>query len=489
MSEFREEEDALGLVRIPIDALHGPQTQRALDNLPFRQSPLPQDFIDAILMIKLAAARSHGALNALPQARADAIARACQSLLADPQRHRHFPLSRFQTGSATSSHMNVNEVIATLASQALGSRLHPNDDVNLGQSSNDVVPSAIHISCHLALQNQLLPALDEIRALLVRRSEELHDVIKTGRTHLMDALPIRFSQCLRSWECQLAHHQNALQQSLLPLAQLPLGGTAVGTGINAPVGFRKQVHQELSQLTNIALSPAAHPGALISALDPSLTLSGDLKGVACALVKISNDLRWMNSGPNAGIGEIQLPELQPGSSIMPGKVNPVVPEAVLMAASEVIGNDTTVTLAGQSGNFELTVMLPLVAEKLLGSIALLTDAVTLLNRQALARFSLRHDAIEAPLARNPILVTALAPHIGYSQAAKIAKTAQASGRPILEVAREMTDLESAYLEALLSPEKMVDNNDAADPETDRKPGARNSQTEKKDREDPKPKED
>ncbi len=455
MTRYRTEVDALGPVRIPLDALHGPQTQRALDNLPFRQPPLPQAFIDAILLIKLAAARSHQALNTLPGPRAEAIAQACQALLNDPKRHRHFPLSRFQTGSATSSHMNVNEVVATLASQSLKEPVHPNDDVNLGQSSNDVVPSAIHISVHLALKSELLPALDEIRALLLRRAQELHGVIKTGRTHLMDALPIRFSQSLNSWACQLGHHQRSLIHLLPDLAQLPLGGTAVGTGINAPAGFKAAIHKELSGLTGLTLCPAPHPGALISALDPSLTLSGQLKGLACALIKISNDLRWMNSGPNAGIGEIKLPELQPGSSIMPGKVNPVVPEAALMAASEVIGNDTMVTLAAQSGNFELTVMLPLVAEKLLGSLSLLTDALTLINRQALARFIVQTEAITAPLTRNPILVTALAPRIGYSQAAKIAKAAQSSGRPILEVALEMTELDRDELAELLAPERIA----------------------------------
>lgn len=455
MPKTRQEQDSLGTVQVPADALYGAQTQRALDNLPFSAAPMPSRFIEAVLMIKLAAIRSHRQLGSLPTARCEAIEQGIQRLLSDPKRQRHFPLSRFQTGSGTSTHMNVNEVIAQRASQGADAPIHPNDDVNLGQSSNDVIPTAMLVSAVLSLQQQLNPALEKTLTVLRQRAEDCTGLVKTGRTHLMDALPIPFSQSLQSWASQLRWHQEGIASLLPALKRTPLGGTAVGTGVNAPEGFRQAVHQQLSALTGDTFTPADCPGALISAIDPVISLSGQLKALATAVVKLCNDLRWMNSGPHAGLNEIRLPALQPGSSIMPGKVNPVVPEAVAMAATEVVGNDAILTLAAQSGNFELNTMLPLAADKLLGSIALLSEGLILLTSKALSTMTVNEAAIAAPLSHNPMLITALAPQIGYEQAAKIAQQAEREGKPILAVAVAVTGLSEAALAPLLSPRRLA----------------------------------
>jgi len=387
----------------------------------------------------------------------EAIVDACKSLLVmgDAERMVHFPVDVFQTGSGTSSNMNANEVIATLASAALGEPVNPNDHVNAGQSSNDVIPTAIHVSAALQLQQHLLPALDHLVQTTHHKADSVHRHVKTGRTHLMDAMPVRMSQVLDGWACQVEAGSEHLRALLPALQQLAQGGTAVGTGVNAHPQFALCFAEELSVLTQLAFRPANNYFAAMGSQDTAVAVSGQLKGVAVSLMKIANDLRWMNSGPLAGLGEIELQALQPGSSIMPGKVNPVIPEATAMVAAQVIGNDTAITLAGQSGNFELNVMLPLVAHSLLNGIELLGNASRLLADKAVATFTVNDARLKEALSRNPILVTALNPLIGYAKAAEIAKQAYGEGRPIVDVADEQTDLGRERLLQLLDPEKLT----------------------------------
>ncbi len=347
--------------------------------------------------------------------------------------------------------MNANEVIAKLASDALGKRIHANDDVNMSQSSNDVVPSAIHVSAALELTQRLLPALEHLADAIEAKAHELDGIVKTGRTHLMDAMPVRFDQELGGWAVQIRSCGERLAGVLPRLTGLAQGGTAVGTGINAHPDFGARFAKALAQRTKIAFHPAQSYFEALSSQDTAVELSGQLKTTAVSLMKIANDLRWMNSGPLAGLAEIALPSLQPGSSIMPGKVNPVIPEAVAMVAAQVIGNDTTVTIAGQAGNFQLNVMLPVVALNLLQSIELLTNAARALADSAIAGFKVNRERLDEALERNPILVTALNPVIGYEKGAAIAKQAYLEGRPIREVAARETDLDEAKLGALLDP--------------------------------------
>jgi len=361
----------------------------------------------------------------------------------------------FQTGSGTSSNMNANEVIAALAGERLGSAVHPNDHVNMGQSSNDVIPTAIHVSAALAVRRELLPALEHLRDVIAAKETEVAGIIKTGRTHLMDAMPVSLSQELSGWRTQIENdvaRLKSVEPRLLALAQ---GGTAVGTGINAHPEFGARFCKELAALTGIAFVPARNYFEALSTQDTAVELSGQLKVLAVSLMKIANDLRWMNSGPLAGLAEIALPALQPGSSIMPGKVNPVIPEAVAMVAAQVIGNDTTITVAGQSGNFQLIVMLPVIADNLLESIRLLRNGARALADSAIAGFQVNKARLAEALDRNPILVTALNPVIGYEKGAAIAKKAYAEGRPIREVAAQMTNLSSAQLEKLLDPAELT----------------------------------
>jgi fumarate hydratase, class II len=454
MNTYRTERDSMGEVAVPADALWGAQTERARLNFPISGQPLPLPFIDALLHIKAAAAQANEVLGLLEPAAAQAIVAACDELLAWPDRLRHFPLDVFQTGSGTSTNMNANEVIAGLAARHLGRAVNANDEVNSGQSSNDVIPSAIHVSAALQLQHALLPALHLCRQAILAKAGTLADVVKTGRTHLMDAMPVRMDQVLGGWAEQI--HQNitrlqALQPQLQALAQ---GGTAVGTGINAHPDFAAHFHAALSERTGLAFVPAANYFAAMGSQDVAVALSGQLKTLAVSLMKIANDLRWMNSGPLAGLGEIELMALQPGSSIMPGKVNPVIPEAAAMVAAQVIGNDTTLTIAGQSGNFELNVMLPLVAARLLDSLQLLAHVLPLLA-EAIATFKVRPERLQEALARNPILATALNPQIGYQKAAEIAKQAYAEGRPVIDVAVERTGLSREALEHLLDPARLT----------------------------------
>ena len=449
MSDFRIERDSMGELKVPADALYGAQTQRAVQNFPISGLRMPREFIRALGLIKSAAAQANADLGHLKKAQAKAIRKAAERV-ARGEFDAHFPIDVFQTGSGTSSNMNANEVIAHVAAAA-GTKVHPNDDVNNGQSSNDVIPTAIQVSAVLVASERLLPALAHLKAVIDKRAKELRKVAKTGRTHLMDAMPVTFGQELGSWSAQVASAIERIQDALKRVRRLPQGGTAVGTGINADAKLGPAVAAELTRMTGVKFESAANYFEGIGSQDAAVELSGQLKTLAVSLLKIANDLRWMNSGPLAGLGEIELPALQPGSSIMPGKVNPVIPEAVAMVCAQVIGNDTTITVAGQSGNFQLNVMLPVVALNLLQSLELLANGAHALADKAIAGFKVRSDNIEQALAKNPILVTALNSVIGYDKGAATAKQAYKEGRPILDVAVETTGLSRRELEQLLDP--------------------------------------
>ncbi|HXF62986.1 MAG TPA: class II fumarate hydratase, partial [Caldilineaceae bacterium] len=369
---------------------------------------------------------------------------------------RHFPLDIFQTGSGTSTNMNANEVIAHLATQRLGRRVHPNDHVNMSQSSNDVIPTAIHISAYELVTKSLLPALAHLHQTLEKKAGEVDHVVITGRTHLMDAMPLRMSQEVGGWASQIAHGIQRLEATLPRLAALAQGATAVGTGINAHPEFGKRIAAKLAEMSGCAFVTSANYFESLSTQDAAVELSGQLKTVAVSLMKIANDLRWMNSGPLAGLGEISLPALQPGSSIMPGKINPVIPEAVMMVCAQVMGNDLTITVGGQHGNFQLNVMLPVIAYNLCQSIELLAAASRVLADKAVAGFTVNEERIASLVGRNPILVTALNPVIGYEKGAKIAKQAYAENRLLKEVALETTDLTAEELDRLLDPRRLTE---------------------------------
>ncbi|UOE78452.1 class II fumarate hydratase [Vibrio splendidus] len=448
--ELRIEKDSMGEVKVPADALYQAQTQRAADNFAFSSHKMPTSFIQALALIKQAAADTNAQLGLLEGDIANAIAEASQEII-DGKHLEQFPIDVYQTGSGTSSNMNANEVIATLASRSLQGDVTPNDHVNMGQSSNDVVPTAIQVSVALMTENKLLPALTHLSATLTVKQQELAEVVKTGRTHLMDAMPITFAQELGGWKFQIEHAKQAIESSLPAIKALAQGGTAVGTGINADPRFADKFASNLSQSTKIRFTSSENFFFNLSSQDAIVAFSGQLKTAAVAILKISNDLRWMNSGPLAGLGEIELQALQPGSSIMPGKVNPVIPEAAAMAAAQVIGNDTTITIAGQSGNFQLNVMLPVIAHNVLESIELLANSSVALADKAIATFTVRQDNLDLALSKNPILVTALNPVIGYLKAADIAKKAYKEGLPILDVAERETDLSREELSKLLDP--------------------------------------
>ncbi|MFK3941598.1 class II fumarate hydratase [Pseudomonas monteilii] len=454
MSDTRIERDSMGELQVPAQALYGAQTQRAVDNFPISGQRMPAQFIRALLLAKSAAARTNVELEQISAGQGQAIVGAVEQLLAGDFL-QHFPVDVFQTGSGTSSNMNANEVIATLATRLLGEPVNANDHVNCGQSSNDIIPTTLHVSAALGLHEQLLPALRHLIETLDAKAAQVHAHVKTGRTHLMDAMPVRMSQVLGGWSAQIQGAVAHLEATLPGLQALAQGGTAVGTGINAHPRFSAGFARQLSDLTQVNFAPGENLFALIGSQDTAVAVSGQLKTTAVALMKIANDLRWMNSGPLAGLGEIELEALQPGSSIMPGKVNPVIPEATAMVAAQVIGNDATIAVAGQSGNFELNVMLPVIARNLLESITLLANASRLLADKAIASFKVNEDKLKEALSRNPILVTALNPIIGYLKAAEIAKTAYKQGRPIIDVALEHTDLSREQLEALLDPEKLT----------------------------------
>ena len=458
--KFRTEKDSLGEVKVPAKALWGAQTQRAVNNFPISgikmDFPFTKSFVSSLGLIKDAAARANLRLKLISTKKSKAISRAAKEVWKE-KHHKEFPIDVFQTGSGTSSNMNANEVIANLASRYSKLDINPNDDVNMSQSSNDVIPTAIKLSAIMDLDGKLFPALDELIDNIEKKAKSLEGVIKTGRTHLMDAMPIDFSEELGAWVSQLSASKEMLRTIEKRFFELPQGGTAVGSGINAHKNFSKYFAQELSKLCNSKkrFSPSKNFYHELSAQDCSVQLSGELKNLAIVLMKISNDLRWMNSGPLAGMSEIELKALQPGSSIMPGKVNPVIPEAVAMASADVIGNDVSITVAAQSGSFQLNVMLPVIAYNLLKSINLIAGSMKALSKNAIKTFKVNEKNLESSLSKNPILVTALNPIIGYEKAAEIAKKAYKENRPIIEVAAQETDLSKAKLLKLLDPKKLA----------------------------------
>ena len=458
MPDYRKEKDSLGEIHVPIDALYGAQTQRAIENFPVSGLRFPRVFIRALGLIKAVTAEVNAGLGLLDPNVAQAIHVASLEV-AEGKWDDHFPLDIFQTGSGTSTNMNANEVIASRATQILGASgrpVHPNNDVNMGQSSNDVIPAAIHVSAYLEVHETLLPALRHLHGTIRKREEEFTDIIKTGRTHLMDAMPVRLGQEIGGWAYQVGQSVERIDSVLPRLAKLAIGGTAVGTGINTTKDFGAIVAARLAGRTNLPFVETDNHFAAQGTMDSAVELSGQLKTAASSFIKISNDLRWMNSGPIAGLGEISLPALQPGSSIMPGKVNPVMCEMMMMVCAQVTGNDAAITIANQQGNFELNVMLPVIAHNLLQSITLLGNASRLLADKAVAGFTVNRDRIASLVDKNPILVTALNPVIGYDKAAQIAKKAYAEGRSLKDVAAEMTSLSREELNRLLNPKPMTE---------------------------------
>lgn len=451
----RLERDSMGEVRVPAGALYGAQTQRAVENFPISGLTFGRSFIRAVALIKSAAAQVNQDLGLLAPDLSEAIQLAAAEVAAG-QWDDQFPVDVFQTGSGTSTNMNVNEVLAARAAQLRPVQVHPNDHVNLGQSSNDVIPTAIHVAAWLDTHEHLLPALRHLHTTLLTKAAAHDDVVKTGRTHLMDAMPLRLSQEIGGWAAQVTLSIERLESTLPRLGELALGGTAVGTGINAHPEFGARVAALLSERTGGTFRETRNHFAAQAAMDSAVELSGQLKATATALMKIADDLRWMNSGPIAGLGEIALPSLQPGSSIMPGKVNPVIAEATMMVAAQVMGNDVTIGIAGSRGNFQLNVMLPVIAHNLLNSIAILSGSVRQLADQAVAGFTVNTDPISDRLGQNPILVTALNALIGYDLGAKIAKQAYAERRPVRDVARELTSLTDEQLDRHLDPRPMTE---------------------------------
>jgi fumarate hydratase class II len=450
----RIETDSMGDIAVPQGAMYGAQTQRAINNFNISDLCLPEDFIMALAHIKKAAAQTNANLDLLSVEAADAISQAVEEILQGKHTDQ-FPIDVFQTGSGTSSNMNINEVIVGICRQRSGLELHPNDHVNLGQSSNDVIPTAIQVSSLLGLENQLIPAFNQLIGIIDGKSSELTSVVKTGRTHLMDAMPLTFGQELSGWASQLRSGINRLEEFMISMTALPQGGTAVGTGVNThrlfAKGFAAQLSANLSDKLSIELSPSENFFRSISSQDLSVGLSGHLRVLATSLYKISTDLRWMNSGPLSGLAEIELKAMQPGSSIMPGKVNPVIPEAVSMACAQVVGNDATIAMAAMSSNFQLNTMLPVIAFNLLQSVELLSNSADHLGVLCIKNFSVNTDVTQETIQRNPILATALAPLIGYTAAAKIAKKAYQTKQSVLKVASEETDIDEQELMALLNP--------------------------------------
>ncbi|MEV4332289.1 class II fumarate hydratase [Streptomyces sp. NPDC049597] len=437
---FRIEHDSMGEVRVPAHAKWRAQTQRAVENFPVSGQRLERAHIAALARIKAAAAQVNAQLGVLDADMARAVAEAAAEV-ADGRWDDHFPVDVFQTGSGTSSNMNANEVIATLASERLGRDVHPNDHVNASQSSNDVFPSSIHIAATAAVTGDLIPALEYLAASLERKATEFATVVKSGRTHLMDATPVTLGQEFGGYAAQVRYGVERLKASLPRLAELPLGGTAVGTGINTPPGFPAAVIAEVARTTGLPLTEARDHFEAQGARDGLVETSGQLRTIAVSLTKISNDLRWMASGPRTGLAEITLPDLQPGSSIMPGKVNPVIPEAVLMVAAQVTGNDATVAAAGAAGNFELNVMLPVIAKNLLESVRLLANASRLLADRTVDGITANVERAREYAESSPSVVTPLNKYIGYEEAAKVAKKSLAERKTIREVV-----LESGYVE-------------------------------------------
>ncbi|MDO9380573.1 MAG: class II fumarate hydratase [Nocardioidaceae bacterium] len=435
-TEYRIEHDTMGEVKVPKDALWRAQTQRAVENFPISGSPIESQNIRALAQVKAACATANAELGVVEQDMADAIVAAADEV-ASGKHDGEFPIDVFQTGSGTSSNMNTNEVLATLATRSLGREVHPNDHVNASQSSNDVFPTSIHVAATAATIQQLVPALEHLAASLERKSAEFADVVKSGRTHLMDATPVTLGQEFAGYAKQVRRGVERVESSLPRVAEVPLGGTAVGTGINTPIGFPQRVIELLAERTGLPLTEAEDHFEAQGARDGIVELSGHLRTIAVSLTKICNDLRWMGSGPRTGLAEIHLPDLQPGSSIMPGKVNPVLCEATLMVAAQVIGNDVAVTTAGAGGNFELNVMLPVIARNVLESVRLLANSSTVLADRCIDGITADVDRAREYAESSPSVVTPLNKYIGYETAAKVAKKAVAERKTIREVVVEM----------------------------------------------------
>jgi fumarate hydratase class II len=444
--EYRIERDTMGEVQVPAEALWRAQTQRAVENFPISGTRLERRHIRALAQIKAAAAAVNAELGVLDRTVAEAIIAAAAEV-ADGRHDDQFPIDVFQTGSGTSSNMNANEVIATLASAELGSAVHPNDHVNASQSSNDVFPSSVHLAATAAIAADLVPALDHLASTLDAKAVEFKDVVKAGRTHLMDATPVTLGQEFSGYAAQVRFGVERLRASLPRLAELPLGGTAVGTGINTPAGFARLVIQRLAHETGLAITEARNHFEAQGARDGLVEASGQLRTIAVGLYKIANDIRWMGSGPRAGLGELHVPDLQPGSSIMPGKVNPVVCEAVRQVCAQVFGNDAAVAFAGSQGDFELNVMLPVIARNVLESIRLLAAVCRLLADRCVAGLSADVERCRQYAESSPAIVTPLNRYLGYDEAASVAKQALAEGRPIRQVVLERGHVDSGRITA------------------------------------------
>ena len=447
--EYRIEHDTMGEVRVPINALYRAQTQRAVENFPISGTGLEREHIIALARIKKAAALANTQLGIMAQDICDAIVASADEVI-QGSHHEHFPVDVFQTGSGTSSNMNMNEVLATLASKKLGKEVHPNDHVNMSQSSNDVFPTSVHVAVTNALVNDLLPALDYLAKSLEEKAKLWKDLVKPGRTHLMDATPVTFGQEFAGYAAQIRYGIERVQAALPRVSEVPQGGTATGTGINTPKGFPQAVISILAKETSLPITEARDHFEAQGARDALVEASGALKVIAVSLTKINNDLRWMGSGPNTGIAELNIPDLQPGSSIMPGKVNPVIPEAVLMVCARVIGNDSTVTWAGASGNFELNVAIPVMGNALLESIRLLANSMRVLADKTVAGLEVNKDRAKALAESSPSIVTPLNKFIGYESAAKIAKHSVANGMTVKEatIALGYVDGEKLTMEQL-----------------------------------------
>ncbi len=454
-NKTRSVHDSMGELQVPEDALYAAQTQRAIENFPISGLHVPRAFIRALGLIKFACAQVNNELGYLDTDKAKAIQAASKKVI-DGEVDNQFLVDIFQTGSGTSTNMNANEVIATIASRDSGSEIHPNDHVNMGQSSNDTIPTAIHLSAALMVQEQLLPALMHLSETIKTKADSIKHITKTGRTHLMDAMPIRFDQELGGWARQIDQNIARVEAVLPRISLLAQGGTAVGTGINADKKMGAMVAKVISKETGFEFETSPNYFESLSCQDTAVELSGALNTLSVSLMKISNDLRWKNSGPLAGLSEIQLTALQPGSSIMPGKINPVIPEAMCMVCAQVMGNHTTITVSGQAGNFQLNVMLPVIAYNLLQSIHILSTCMQDLADKAIKDFTVLEDNITEALELNPILVTALNPVIGYEKGAAIAKQAYKEKRPVKDVTRENTDLSDKEIDEYLDAKKLTE---------------------------------
>jgi fumarate hydratase class II len=456
MAEFRGEKDSMGEVKVPADAYYGASTQRAVENFPVSGAPLPPALIHALGLVKAAAARVNRELGLLDAAKAGAIEKAAMEV-AEGRWDAHFPVDVFQTGSGTSTNMNANEVIARRAAELLGgAKVHPNDDVNLGQSSNDVVPSVIHVAATLAIELDLLPALRDLHDALAEKARAFDGVIKTGRTHLMDATPIRLGQEFSGYASQIEHGIARLRAVLPDLRELALGGTAVGTGLNTHPEFGARAAAALSSMTGTTFEEAENHFEAQGAQDAAAWASGALNTIAASLIKIANDIRLMNSGPRCGLAEVTLPSVQPGSSIMPGKVNPVICEAVIQVGAQVTGNHLVVTMGAQWGQLELNTMLPLIARNLLESIRLLAAASRAFTTKAVKGLVANEETCRAYVEISPSMATALNPLIGYDKAAEIAKRAFKERRPVRELAGEMTSLSPQEIDKALDPRRQTE---------------------------------